>query len=233
MVTHCPSLKVNEMATLVCKIFEGCSHIECCYVHASCAEKLRVKVISSEHYETSNLTAALQEKDCLPTCTLNQKLSCFTRTRFNLTLFLFHRDTGGSPVLAPKSNAAPSDKRPLPLKVNLLQFRKNVSDLRMQLHQMRQLQAGPRTPFRFDYFNLLQFYMLTLFFFLTLLCTSPQLQNQEALRVQLKRAEQEISVKLAEAMRGLEDPIQRQRALVEEDRHKYLGLEERVLTQLG
>ncbi|XP_040921255.1 sickle tail protein homolog isoform X3 [Toxotes jaculatrix] len=107
--------------------------------------------------------------------------------------------SGGSPVLAPKNSAAPSDKGSVPLKVNLLQFRKNVSDLRMQLHQMRQL----------------------------------QLQNQEALRVQLKRAEQEISVKLAEAMRRLEDPVQRQRALVEEDRHKYLGLEERVLTQLG
>ncbi|XP_078101406.1 sickle tail protein homolog isoform X8 [Sander vitreus] len=107
--------------------------------------------------------------------------------------------SGGSPVLAPKSSTAPSDKGPVPLKVNLLQFRKNVSDLRMQLHQMRQL----------------------------------QLQNQEALRVQLKRAEQEISVRLAEAMRGLEDPVQRQRALVEEDRHKYLGLEERVLIQLG
>lgn len=66
----------------------------------------------------------------------------------------------------------------------------------------------------------------------TLLCTSLQLQNQEALRVQLKRAEQEISIKLAEAMRRMEDPVQRQRAVVEEDRHKYLGLEERVLTQL-
>ncbi|XP_029935020.1 sickle tail protein homolog isoform X3 [Myripristis murdjan] len=106
---------------------------------------------------------------------------------------------GGSPVLAPKSNSASSDIGTVPLKVNLLQFRKNVSDLRLQLHQMRQL----------------------------------QLQNQEALRVQLKRAEQEISVKLAEAMRRQEDPVQRQRTLVEEDRHKYLGLEERVLTQLG
>lgn len=64
-------------------------------------------------------------------------------------------------------------------------------------------------------------------------CASPQLQNQEALRVQLKRAEQEISIKLAEAMRRLEDPVQKQRTLVEEDRHKYLGLEERVLSQLG
>ncbi|XP_034427797.1 sickle tail protein homolog isoform X9 [Hippoglossus hippoglossus] len=107
--------------------------------------------------------------------------------------------SGGSPVLAPKIHAAPSDKPSVPLKVNLLQFRKNVSDLRVQLHQMRQL----------------------------------QLQNQEALRIQLKRAEQEISVKLVEAMRRLEDPVQRQRSLVEEDRHKYLGLEECVLTQLG
>ncbi|XP_063339597.1 sickle tail protein isoform X4 [Pelmatolapia mariae] len=107
--------------------------------------------------------------------------------------------SGGSPVLSPKNSASPSDKGSVPLKVNLLQFRKNVSDLRMQLHQMRQL----------------------------------QLQNQEALRVQLKRAEQEISIKLAEAMRRMEDPVQRQRAVVEEDRHKYLGLEERVLTQLS
>uniref|UniRef100_A0A3Q3QFS3 Actin interacting protein 3-like C-terminal domain-containing protein n=1 Tax=Monopterus albus TaxID=43700 RepID=A0A3Q3QFS3_MONAL len=107
--------------------------------------------------------------------------------------------SGGSPVLAPKSSAAPSEKGSVPLKVNLLQFRKNVSDLRMQLHQMRQL----------------------------------QLQNQEALRIQLERAEQEISVKLGEAMRRLEDPVQRQRTVVEEDRNKYLVLEEFVLQQLS
>uniref|UniRef100_A0A8C8EPF9 Sickle tail protein homolog n=1 Tax=Oncorhynchus tshawytscha TaxID=74940 RepID=A0A8C8EPF9_ONCTS len=113
---------------------------------------------------------------------------------------------GGSPVLAPKSSTPPSESGstpilpgPTPFQTNLLQCKKNVSDLRLQLHQMRQL----------------------------------QLQNQEALRVQLKRAEQEISLKLAEAMRRLEDPVQRQRVLVEEDRHKYLGLEERVFNQLG
>nr|XP_057916837.1 sickle tail protein homolog isoform X3 [Doryrhamphus excisus] len=110
--------------------------------------------------------------------------------------------SGGSPVLPAKgsmSNAVLPDKNQVPLKANLLQFRKNVSDLRLQLHQMRQL----------------------------------QLQNQEVLRVQLKRAEQEIGVKLAEAMRRLDDPVQKQRALVEEDRQKYLSLEERVLMQLG
>eukprot|EP00063_Salmo_salar_P061339 XP_014036174.1 PREDICTED: sickle tail protein homolog isoform X4 [Salmo salar] len=113
---------------------------------------------------------------------------------------------GGSPVLAPKSATPPSESGSTPMlpgstpfQNNLLQCKKNVSDLRLQLHQMRQL----------------------------------QLQNQEALRVQLKRAEQEISLKLAEAMRRLEDPVQRQRVLVEEDRHKYLGLEERVFNQLG
>uniref|UniRef100_A0A673WRY7 Actin interacting protein 3-like C-terminal domain-containing protein n=1 Tax=Salmo trutta TaxID=8032 RepID=A0A673WRY7_SALTR len=113
---------------------------------------------------------------------------------------------GGSPVLAPKSATPLSESGSTPMlpgstpfQNNLLQCKKNVSDLRLQLHQMRQL----------------------------------QLQNQEALRVQLKRAEQEISLKLAEAMRRLEDPVQRQRVLVEEDRHKYLGLEERVFNQLG
>nr|XP_015810086.2 sickle tail protein homolog isoform X14 [Nothobranchius furzeri] len=107
--------------------------------------------------------------------------------------------SGGSPVMAPKNTAAPPDKSVAPVKMNLLHFKKNVSDLRMQLHQMKQL----------------------------------QLQNQEVLRVQLKRAEQEISIKLTEAMRRLEDPVQRQRSLVEEDRQKYLGMEEQVLTQLS
>ncbi|XP_035981184.1 sickle tail protein isoform X27 [Fundulus heteroclitus] len=105
----------------------------------------------------------------------------------------------GSTILAPKSSSAPPDKNLSPLKVNLLHFRNNVSDLKMQLYQMRQLQV----------------------------------QNQEVLRVQLKQAEQEISIKLTEAIRRMEDPVQRQRALVEEDRHKYLGLEERVLMQLS
>ncbi|XP_028290830.1 sickle tail protein homolog isoform X14 [Gouania willdenowi] len=124
-----------------------------------------------------------------------------TRERPSKTSSPVHsaHSSGGSPVLAPKSAAAPADKNSVPVKVNFLQFRKNVSDLRMQLHQMKQL----------------------------------QLQNQEALRVQLKRAEQEISVKLAESMRRLEDPVQKQRTLVDEDRNKYLGLEEHVLTQLG
>ncbi|CDQ56876.1 unnamed protein product [Oncorhynchus mykiss] len=103
-----------------------------------------------------------------------------------------------SAALPSESGSTPALPGSAPFQANLFQFKKNVSDLRLQLHQMRQL----------------------------------QLQNQEALCVQLKRAEQEISIKLAEAMKHLEDPVQRQRALVEEDRREYLGLEERVLNQL-
>lgn len=60
-----------------------------------------------------------------------------------------------------------------------------------------------------------------------------QLQNQECVRVQIKQAEQEISARLAEVLKRQEDPAQRQRALVEEERQKYLNMEETVLTQLG
>ncbi|XP_073797635.1 sickle tail protein homolog isoform X29 [Danio rerio] len=115
--------------------------------------------------------------------------------------------TGGSPVLAPKVVAAPPERSPAPtpplgpapLHVNLHLFRKNVSELRLQLQHMRQL----------------------------------QLQNQECVRAQIKRAEQEIGVKLAEMLRRQDDPTQKQRMLVEEERHRYLSMQERVLTQLG
>lgn len=56
---------------------------------------------------------------------------------------------GGSPVLAPKVAAAPPERSPAPtpplgptsLRVNLHLFRKNVSELRLQLQHMRQLQV--------------------------------------------------------------------------------------------
>lgn len=56
---------------------------------------------------------------------------------------------GGSPVLPPKVATAPPDRShaptplvgPAPLHVNLQVFRKNVSELRLQLQHMRQLQV--------------------------------------------------------------------------------------------
>ncbi|XP_069912226.1 sickle tail protein homolog isoform X5 [Oryctolagus cuniculus] len=60
-----------------------------------------------------------------------------------------------------------------------------------------------------------------------------QLQNQELLRTMIKKAELEISSKVAETMRRLEDPVQRQRTLVEQERQKYLREEGRIGQKLS
>ncbi|KAM4622744.1 SRC kinase signaling inhibitor 1 isoform 1-T1 [Discoglossus pictus] len=60
-----------------------------------------------------------------------------------------------------------------------------------------------------------------------------QLQNQETVRSMLKRTETEISVRVTDTMRKQEDPLQRQRALVEEERLKYLNDEEMITQQLN
>ncbi|XP_048366230.1 sickle tail protein homolog isoform X11 [Sphaerodactylus townsendi] len=86
-----------------------------------------------------------------------------------------------------------------PMQVSLFDMRRNVTDLRLQLHQMRQL----------------------------------QLQNQEMLRAMVRKAELEISDKVIERAKRLEDPVQRQRHLVEQERQKYLQEEERIVKKLG
>ncbi|XP_073704397.1 sickle tail protein homolog isoform X3 [Garra rufa] len=78
-------------------------------------------------------------------------------------------------------------------------FRRNVSDLRLQLHQLKLM----------------------------------QLQNQDAMRQMLRQAEQEISEHVSDTVLHFEDPVHRQRVQVEEERHRYLGMEERLLVQLG
>uniref|UniRef100_A0AAY4CZN2 Actin interacting protein 3-like C-terminal domain-containing protein n=1 Tax=Denticeps clupeoides TaxID=299321 RepID=A0AAY4CZN2_9TELE len=59
-----------------------------------------------------------------------------------------------------------------------------------------------------------------------------QLQNQDSLRSMLKRTENEITVRVCDALRKQEDPLQRQRLLVEEERLKYLNEEELIIQQL-
>ncbi|XP_050991359.1 sickle tail protein homolog isoform X2 [Labeo rohita] len=78
-------------------------------------------------------------------------------------------------------------------------FRRNVSDLRLQLHQLKQM----------------------------------QLENQDAMRQMLRQAQQEISERVSDTVVHFEDPVHKQRVQVEEERHRYLGMEERVLVQLG
>ncbi|KAM6088836.1 sickle tail protein homolog isoform 3-T3 [Chlamydotis macqueenii] len=84
------------------------------------------------------------------------------------------------------------------MQVSLHGMKRNVSDLRLQLHQMKQL----------------------------------QLQNQEMLRAMVKKAELEISGKVIETVKRLEDPVQRQRSLVEQERQKYLNEEEKIVKKL-
>ncbi|NWS52631.1 SKT protein, partial [Chunga burmeisteri] len=84
------------------------------------------------------------------------------------------------------------------MQVSLHGMKRSVSDLRLQLHQMKQL----------------------------------QLQNQEMLRAMVKKAELEISGKVIETVKRLEDPVQRQRNLVEQERQKYLNEEEKIVKKL-
>nr|XP_017501002.2 SRC kinase signaling inhibitor 1 isoform X7 [Manis javanica] len=60
-----------------------------------------------------------------------------------------------------------------------------------------------------------------------------QLQNLESLRVLLKGTEAELSMRVSEAARRQEDPLQRQRTLVEEERLRYLNDEELITQQLN
>ncbi|XP_048374216.1 SRC kinase signaling inhibitor 1 isoform X10 [Sphaerodactylus townsendi] len=60
-----------------------------------------------------------------------------------------------------------------------------------------------------------------------------QLQNQETVKTMLRRTETEISVRVMDTMRKQEDPLQRQRSLVEEERLRYLNEEELITQQLN
>ncbi|XP_076149544.1 sickle tail protein homolog isoform X7 [Alosa pseudoharengus] len=115
---------------------------------------------------------------------------------------------GVSPVPVPKNRTAQSDSMAVVLHSSakdtemqsmLSTFRRNVSDLRLQLHQLKQM----------------------------------QLQNQDSMKVMLRRAEQEITGRFTDMLRHLEDPVQKQRSQVDQERHTYLAMEEKVLIQLG
>ncbi|NWH29205.1 SKT protein, partial [Chloropsis hardwickii] len=107
--------------------------------------------------------------------------------------------SGGKNALGPVESAVthhPAKKKAM--QVSLHGMKRNVSDLRLQLHQMKQL----------------------------------QLQNQEMLRAMVKKAELEINGKVIETVKRLEDPVQRQRNLVEQERQKYLSEEEKIVKKL-
>ncbi|XP_038611692.1 sickle tail protein homolog isoform X8 [Tachyglossus aculeatus] len=108
---------------------------------------------------------------------------------------------GKSPLPVPESAAVRGQTPPVgssSIQVSLHDMRRNVAELKIQLHQMRQL----------------------------------QLQNQELLRAMMKKAELEINGRVMETAKKLEDPVQRQRVLVEQERQKYLREEERIVKKL-
>ncbi|NWW71429.1 SKT protein, partial [Climacteris rufus] len=107
--------------------------------------------------------------------------------------------SGGKNALATVESAVIHHTAGAPaMQVSLHGMKRNVSDLRLQLHQMKQL----------------------------------QLQNQEMLRAMVKKAELEINGKVIETVKRLEDPVQRQRNLVEQERQKYLNEEEKIVKKL-
>ncbi|XP_074756248.1 sickle tail protein homolog isoform X6 [Athene noctua] len=107
--------------------------------------------------------------------------------------------SGGKNTLATVESAVTHHSAGAPsMQVSLHGMKRNVSDLRLQLHQMKQL----------------------------------QLQNQEMLRAMVKKAELEINGKMIETVKRLEDPVQRQRNLVEQERQKYLSEEEKIVKKL-
>lgn len=59
-----------------------------------------------------------------------------------------------------------------------------------------------------------------------------QLENQDSVLSLLRQTESELSLMMLDAMRTQEDPLQRQRLLVEEERLKYLNQEELLIQQL-
>uniref|UniRef100_A0A8C0IBF5 KIAA1217 n=1 Tax=Bubo bubo TaxID=30461 RepID=A0A8C0IBF5_BUBBB len=107
--------------------------------------------------------------------------------------------SGGKNTLATVESAVTHHPAGAPsMQVSLYGMKRNVSDLRLQLHQMKQ----------------------------------QQLQNQEMLRAMVKKAELEINGKMIETVKRLEDPVQRQRNLVEQERQKYLSEEEKIVKKL-
>uniref|UniRef100_A0A8C2JQS5 SRC kinase signaling inhibitor 1 n=1 Tax=Cyprinus carpio TaxID=7962 RepID=A0A8C2JQS5_CYPCA len=59
-----------------------------------------------------------------------------------------------------------------------------------------------------------------------------QLQNQDSVQALLRQTESDLGMCLIEASRTQEDPLQRQRLLVEEERLRYLNEEELIIQQL-
>uniref|UniRef100_A0A2K5MCP2 SRC kinase signaling inhibitor 1 n=1 Tax=Cercocebus atys TaxID=9531 RepID=A0A2K5MCP2_CERAT len=116
------------------------------------------------------------------------------------------RSSGATPVSGPPPTSASSTPAGQPTAVSRLQMQLHLRGLQNSASDLRgQLQQLRKL----------------------------QLQNQESVRALLKRTEAELSMRVSEAARRQEDPLQRQRTLVEEERLRYLNDEELITQQLN
>ncbi|KAI5616934.1 sickle tail protein-like isoform X1 [Silurus asotus] len=60
-----------------------------------------------------------------------------------------------------------------------------------------------------------------------------ELQNQVAMRTMLKQAEEELTLRLCEKLKMMDEPLKKQRKDVDEERHRYEEMEENMLLQLS
>ncbi|XP_030364737.1 SRC kinase signaling inhibitor 1 isoform X6 [Strigops habroptila] len=116
------------------------------------------------------------------------------------------RSSMGTPVPAPPPPSATSTPAGQPTAITRLHMQLHLHDLQQNASDLRnQLQQLKKL----------------------------QLQNQEMVKTMLRRTETEISVRVTDTMRKHEDPLQRQRSLVEEERLRYLNEEELITQQLN
>ncbi|ELK01592.1 p130Cas-associated protein [Pteropus alecto] len=116
------------------------------------------------------------------------------------------RSSGATPVSGPPPPSASSTPAGQPTAISRLQMQLHLRGLQNSTSDLRgQLQQLRRL----------------------------QLQNLESLRALLKGTEAELSMRVSEAARRHEDPLQRQRTLVEEERLRYLNDEELITQQLN
>ncbi|XP_067397287.1 SRC kinase signaling inhibitor 1 isoform X6 [Emydura macquarii macquarii] len=116
------------------------------------------------------------------------------------------RSSVGTPLPAPPQPSATSTPAGQPTAISRLHMQLHLHDLQQNASDLRnQLQQLKKL----------------------------QLQNQETVKTMLRRTETEISVRVTDTMRKQEDPLQRQRALVEEERLRYLNEEELITQQLN
>ncbi|CAM5178687.1 unnamed protein product, partial [Eretmochelys imbricata] len=116
------------------------------------------------------------------------------------------RSCSGTPIPAPSHPSATSTPAGQPTAITRLHMQLHLHDLQQNASDLRnQLQQLKKL----------------------------QLQNQETVKTMLRRTETEISVRVTDTMRKQEDPLQRQRSLVEEERLRYLNEEELITQQLN